>query len=46
LVWLTITFTLIVRNINGARLAFFRLLAEPWKSAVKWRVGPFWSPRV
>jgi hypothetical protein len=27
---------LIMRNFDGARLAFFRLLAEPWKLAVKW----------
>jgi hypothetical protein len=29
-------FALVVRNFDGAWLAFFRLLAEPWKSAVKW----------
>jgi hypothetical protein len=36
MVWLLVMLTLVVRNFDGAWLAFFRLLAEPWKSAVKW----------
>jgi hypothetical protein len=46
LIRLTVTPALIVRNFNGARLAFFRLLVEQWKSAVKWRVVPFRPPCI